>query len=177
MFKNIISYAFFIGLVSAFSASIVTFAKDTTTPIIEERAKVALDEAMDTLSLYYEITSYEEMELSSLDPGLVNLYELLLDDGSIKYIYNIANNGKNGLIKFLLSYSDTGDVENIIYISHKETPGRGDKIEKNPFLGNLLGQNMNSIEIDTISGATLSSTAVKNGVISSSSHLKNEVIK
>jgi Na+-translocating ferredoxin:NAD+ oxidoreductase subunit G len=177
--KNIIKYTIVLTCVASISAGIVTFASEVTTPILEQRAQDALDFAMNvTLAQNYDnIESYEEIDSKLNGTGVNNLYKVSLTGGKSIYVYNIANTGKNGLIKFLLAYDEQGTVDSIIYISHGETPGRGDKVTKEPFLSQIIGQNMNNVEIDTISGATISSKAVKNGVVVSSQNLKNEVLK
>lgn len=179
IFKDMFKYAFVLVIVSGLCAGVITYADQVTAPILEQQALEALDYAMNVKlgELYTNIETYEEIE-TTLPEGLLNLYEVTLSDGSTKYVYNASEQGRNDLINYLIAYSDTGDVEGIIYISHSETPGKGDKVENTDWVEtDIVGDNASDLQIDTITGATISSTAVIKGVSDSSEHLLTEVIK
>ena len=92
---------------------------------------------------------------------------------AIGYIASTAGKGYSCFIQMLVSI-DTGlKVKEIKILHHGETPGLGDQVEEKSFLNQFTGKTLNQIvlvktetkeNIQAISGATISSRAVTNGV-------------
>ncbi|MDC0214867.1 FMN-binding protein [Gammaproteobacteria bacterium] len=64
----------------------------------------------------------------------------------------------------LIQFRDQGDVLSIRVINHSETPGIGDFIDdqKNPWIKNLDSKTEQQwLDIDLVSGATITSKAIK----------------
>ena len=64
----------------------------------------------------------------------------------------------------LVQFRDQGDVLSLRVINHSETPGIGDFIDdqKNPWIKNLDGKTKQQwLDIDLVSGATITSKAIK----------------
>ncbi len=165
-------YAFILFIVSFTSASLLTFANNVTKPILEAKAKEKLDNAINNSlrTIYKNMAEDYIVHETDYFKTLNNLFEIKSDNNTL-YVYNISSVGKNGNIDFLAVFNEENIIENIIYISHKETPGRGDKIEKEPFLNSIIGQDALNLDINTITGATYSSTAVIRGLDEASKHL------
>ena len=95
------------------------------------------------------------------------------DKKPVGYIASTAGKGYSSFIQMLVSI-DTGlKVKEIKILHHGETPGLGDQVEEKSFLGQFTGKALNQIvlvktetkeNIQAISGATISSRAVTNGV-------------
>lgn len=91
----------------------------------------------------------------------------------VAYISSTAGKGYSSFIAMLVSL-DTGlKIRDIKILHHGETPGLGDQIEDNNFLGQFKGKSLTQLillktetkeNIQAISGATISSRAVTNGV-------------
>lgn len=178
VYKNILRYTIVLSLIGAICSFVVTFARNKSDPIIAQRAQEQLDYAMNvTLAQFYDnIVAYEESNIRLEDPTLLNLYKVSLDNASTLYVYNASNTGKNGAIGFLIVINEEGYIEHIVYVSHSETPGRGDRIEGEAFLSQIVGKNKETLEIDTISGATISTNAVRTAIEAALENFASEVI-
>jgi electron transport complex protein RnfG len=91
----------------------------------------------------------------------------------VAYIASTAGKGYSSYIKMLVSIDKDLRVSNLKVLSHQETPGLGDQILEEPFLKQFKGKELSRIvllktetteNIQAISGATISSRAVTNGV-------------
>ncbi|MFO7992193.1 MAG: RnfABCDGE type electron transport complex subunit G [Thermoplasmata archaeon] len=140
-----------------------------TNSVTEERIKEAKEEAIrEMLSEQFpEMQNYEYND----DYEFYTIYGE--DEVVIGYAYRTEGSGYGGAIEMLVALEDTGLTTNntvirgISIISHQETPGLGAKIEQESFLDQFEGVNANDVslaenggEIDAISGATISSSAV-----------------
>lgn len=113
--------------------------------------------------------------------------EDLAVDGECKTFFNIKNNqtvlgiafevstvsGYGGDIHLMLGVLPGGAISGVKIIEHHETPGLGAKITNEEFYQQFSGKSLeettwklsrNSGDIDQVSGATISSTAVLNAV-------------
>lgn len=80
-----------------------------------------------------------------------------------KNIYTVTQKGNGGLIKIKITMQDSKPIEYEI-LSHNETPTYFKKVEDENYINKLI--NSNDLEnIDTVSGATISSTALKKALI------------
>jgi electron transport complex protein RnfG len=95
------------------------------------------------------------------------------DKRPVAYIASTAGKGYSSYIQMLVSIDTGFQVKEIKILHHGETPGLGDQVEETSFLGQFAGKNLNQIvlvktetseNIQAISGATISSRAVTNGV-------------
>ena len=85
----------------------------------------------------------------------------------------VAPDGYSGNITIMVGVNPEGTVAGIEILSHNETPGLGDKIEKPAFKGIFVGKNLKNAdwrvkkdggEFDQITGATISPRAVVGAV-------------
>jgi electron transport complex protein RnfG len=100
-------------------------------------------------------------------------YEAKKENKSIGYIASTVGKGYSSYIKILVSTDPDIKIKAIDILSHGETPGLGDEIEKEDFKRQFGGKKLENLElvkvetkdkIQAISGATISSRAVTNGV-------------
>ena len=108
-------------------------------------------------------------------------YVVFTDNTTIGYAVKTIGSGYGGTIEMLvaleptnLSSTDDLILRGLSVISHSETPGLGDKITQSFFLDQFQEVLFSGIklsktggDIDAISGATISSKAVINGIVSS----------
>ncbi len=174
--KDTVKYAFILAVVGSICASLVVVTYNFAQPILTKREEMATKEALDSI---YEDNVYYANDISDsvkLDKYLTlkNLYEVELTSNTV-YVYKISTAGKNGNIVYLLEIDKDGKVLNIEYVSQSETPGRGDKITLESFTSQVINSSTDSVEIDAISGATISSSAMINSVKEALLHFENEV--
>jgi electron transport complex protein RnfG len=100
-------------------------------------------------------------------------YDAKAGGKTVAYIASTAGKGYSSYIKMLVSIDKDLKVKNLKVLSHQETPGLGDQILEAPFLEQFKGKKLTQIvlvktetaeNIQAISGATISSRAVTNGV-------------
>lgn len=80
------------------------------------------------------------------------------------YAVFVTEDGYIGPIEMLVAFDTDNKVSQVKIVSQNESEGLGSKICKNKFLSQFAGMPDEDIEIDLISGATISSRAVKDGV-------------
>lgn len=144
------------------SAVIITLVYSITDPILEAKNLENITNALNTAYEGQDF-NYEDMGLSRGNE-ILSGYLVTLEDGSVEYVYEVVETGKNGDISMLIAFDESGVVTSLNYININETPGIGAKVEEPEFLDTVIGQSASNPDIDTISGATISSTAVKTAV-------------
>lgn len=100
-------------------------------------------------------------------------YEAKKENKITGYIASTIGKGYSSYIKILVSTDPSIKIKSINILSHGETPGLGDEIEKEDFKKQFEGKALENLElvkvetkdkVQAISGATISSRAVTNGV-------------
>lgn len=81
------------------------------------------------------------------------------------YAVYVTENGYIGTIEMLVAMDSDNKVSQVKIISHSESEGLGSKITKSKFLSQFIGMPEEEASADLISGATVSSRAVQNGVM------------
>jgi len=83
-------------------------------------------------------------------------------------IIGVTDKGFSGIIKIMVGFKPNGDIQNIVVLEQKETPGLGTKIKDEKFLKQFRNKNPSSFnvkvtkdggEIDALTGATITSRA------------------
>lgn len=92
---------------------------------------------------------------------------------AVAYISSTAGKGYSSYVLMLVSLDTDMKIKGIKILHHGETPGLGDQVEDNNFLDQFKGKSLSQLvlvksetkeNIQAISGATISSRAVTNGV-------------
>lgn len=105
----------------------------------------------------------------------IKFYKGKMDERPVGTAFQVvAPDGYAGNISILMGVGPDGKVSGIEIISHKETPGLGNKIQKDEWKGQFKGRSLedgpklavkkDGGEIDQFSGATISPRAVVNAV-------------
>ncbi len=177
--KNSLKYAVILFLVSGLCAMLITALYSVVNPIIADRTAQKVE---DNLAKIYADDSFEYIDVSaeydlSTEDTIDALYQVTLADGTQNYVYELSPEGRNAEIIYLLAYDELGTVLKIQYVQMRETKGRGDRITEEPFLNGVYSQNASEMDVETISGATYSSTAMKESIEATAEHLVSEVLK
>ena len=143
--------------------------------------------------VFQDASNFEVLELSMPEIGekasatINSVSAAVAEDGStLGYVLDITTHeGYNGDIQFTMGIRMDGTVNGISLLSIAETPGLGMKAEevlKPQFAEKNVGQftytktgAMTSDEIDAISGATITTNALVNGVNAGLECFKNEL--
>ena len=97
------------------------------------------------------------------------------DGNLVGYVMSVTVTGFQDKISMAIGLNTDGSIQNISFISIKESPGVGMRAQEEPaFIEQFLGKQGTLVltkdgasgdqEIDALSGATITSTAVTNGV-------------
>ena len=138
---KIIKLAFILAVFCVISAGLLAYVYVFTQPRIEQNAKL----------------SYEQSVREVLPEGVKG--------EAVK----AAPRGYSGPIEMLVGVGKDGKVTGLKILNHRETPGLGANITKPGFLKQFIGKSVKDPiepkkDIDAITGATISSKAVCEGV-------------
>ena len=91
--------------------------------------------------------------------------------GDQGYVYKMIVDGFGGKksITFMVGFSSDGKIAGYTVLSSGETKGIGSQVGEETFVKSVIGKS-NGDEVDAISGATISSTAIKTALNTASSH-------
>ncbi|MBQ9882706.1 MAG: RnfABCDGE type electron transport complex subunit G [Synergistes sp.] len=118
------------------------------------------------------------------DAGTITeIYEGSKDGDVVGYNFTVTPKGYGGLITLIVGISNDGKVEDIKILSHSETPGLGAKAGAPEFSGQFHEKEIDDFrvtktppesgrDIQAISGATITSTAVTSGVNDAAAYWK-----
>lgn len=93
----------------------------------------------------------------------------------------VGPRGYGGPVRMVVGVDSAGKVTGVSIITHRETPGLGDKVVNSlDYLASFVGMDAAGIEaevkkVDAITGATKSSRSVRKGV-ETAGHVYNEVL-
>ncbi|PIE88968.1 MAG: electron transporter RnfG [Acidobacteria bacterium] len=181
-----------LGGVGILCGLLIVFTYQQTLPIIKKKKAIALENAIyKVLSGSTSRVTFQVMDngdLKKIDgegEGAKRVFAGLNDQGElVGFAIEAHGNGFQDVIKILYGYDPAKQaIVGFHVLESKETPGLGDKIEKNePFLANFKaldvslassgkelqnpielvksGKKTNPWQIDAITGATISSKAV-----------------
>ncbi len=161
-------------VITAATSLLLAFSNDITKDMISENLQKEQQLALKTV---LEADSYTELEFNEIST-VKAVYEAKSGDDIKGYCINITPSGYGGEIDMMVGITPDCTVTGIKVISMSETAGLGSKILNSDFTDqfkdkkagkdnplNLIKSGIaNENEVVAITGATVSSTAVKNGV-------------
>jgi electron transport complex protein RnfG len=134
-----------------------------------------------------EARSFLPVEIApGADPLIVDVQKAKDDDRSVGYCLTVIPKGYGGPIEIVVGITETGKLRAIRILSHSETPGLGAKAPLPVFSGqyeNVEAEKLILVktapergdEVQAISGATITSTAVTDGVNAALAYWKNHL--
>ncbi|MBS4022933.1 MAG: FMN-binding protein [Dethiobacter sp.] len=155
-----------LAIICAISASAITMTRQHTAPIIAHNEYVALMNALDRLMP--EADTYEQVD--------VNGHDVYLGVKNNNVFAAAVPGNRKGFwgqpLEVLVLVTSDGSLRDVIIRNHGETPGIGTKVESQVFLSQfkdktlIAGKRAFSLDdVDIVSGATVSSRAVANGIL------------
>lgn len=156
--KEHLKRALLLAFICALSAGTLGYFYQLTTPIINEqqiRAEVSLRQ-----EVLPQATEFKEITVDG-----TTVYLGLSNGGIVGGVAKITTKGYGGDIELIVGLDSDKRITGIKILSHSETPGLGEKATKNGYLSQFIGKsntNLNSVRF--ITGATISSRAISNGV-------------
>lgn len=159
--KKIIHLTVFLALIAAIAGAALGLANNMTAPVI---AKNELEAEKKTLKEIYPDVSDDAFTLVASTP--TKTIEKIFEVEGKGYIYKMKVSGYKDGTSFLVALDDVGTVIDYIAISNGDTQGLGTQVTSDTFRDKLKGQDATGKEIlnDTITGATISSKPVLEGI-------------
>lgn len=157
--KKIIHLVVFLGLLSSIAGGLLSYVNRLTAPIIAENSLAA--ETASLKVVFPNTTDFEKMEFTD-ETGIVDSVYLAGTDG---YAFKCSNIGFNTStpIELIVAFDKAGTTIGFQIVNHQETAGIGDIIEAESFSENIIGRSIDE-DIDLVTGATYSSTAVSEAI-------------
>lgn len=170
--NKIIKLALFLAIVAGLSGAALSFVYEMTDPIIQE-AKIA-SEKENLVKIYTSGEEFKAIETNTADfPAIEGVYEASSGGAAKGYVYKCSVVGYGGAstpIKFLIALDQDGTYKGFETLDISgETPNFGSKVGDPEFKSGIVGKNIGD-GIDTISGATISSSAVVEGISQAVTH-------
>ncbi len=174
MKKEFIKLAGTLCAIALVAALLLAFVNKITAPEIKKAEQKEIESAMKTI-----MPSATEFVEAEGNPDL----KIAMKDSLVEgYFATVTVNGFGGPVKMLVGIGEDGVVRGIDILSHSETAGLGANadtddfknrfVRKNPELTVVTTETNNFNEVQAITGATITSNAVAEGV-----KLANEMIK
>ncbi|ACB84667.1 FMN-binding protein [Natranaerobius thermophilus] len=160
--SNVLRLSMILTLVTLLAATVLGFSFVYTEPLIWEQRMEQLEDAM--FKFFPEADQFEIEEVNDDE-----FYVVEKDDETIGAAALTNPSGYGGEIEMMVAVDIDGEIRGIEILGHSETPGLGDKIENEEWQTQFIGLTVVDeiqigVDVDVISGATVSSQGVTRGV-------------
>ncbi len=159
--NNSIKMILTMSLLAMMSAALLTGVENLTSPIIDANLRQIFVEKVEQY-----LPGAEEFEVISDEYEHPEIQAVYGPDESLLgfMIENTAGGYEDDILYYTIADED-GNIMGVEVISHTETPGIGDQIEREDFLQQFVGKHYTDTfatgeELDIISGATVSSQSL-----------------
>ena len=142
---------------------LLAYVNGITEPIIEENARIKEAETIAAVmegASGFTLLTDDEMGSAVKINGISKICK---ENSGLGYVIIAGNKGYGGTVTVTVGIDNSGKVIGLSADVGTETSGVGSKAGKSDYTDKYLGA-VGSTNVDKISGATFSSTAVRNGV-------------
>lgn len=159
--KFILGITFKLLLISVVTALLLSCVNALTADKIAEN--IAAEKEAAIAAIFPSATENSATELEA--EGINALYLVYSNGKAIGYTAEVAPLGFGGELTLMVGVNANGEVEGVKLISHSETPGLGSRVGDVGYLAQYIGRNATALDgVDVITGSTVSSEAVLDGV-------------
>ena len=153
--KKSLYLALFLAWICVLSGGLLALANDVTAPIIEKNKAQA--EAASFDALFGAGTEYVAVDF---DQAAYPHVEKVFKAGAENYAYKATIYGFQSNISFIVGVDGKGKIMGFATLANGETPGFGLRINDQEYLDLVIGKDITK-KVDTLAGATVSSSAVQ----------------
>ena len=153
--KKILHLALFLGIVSCVAGGALSFVNSFTKPIIDANA---LKEVQATLNEFFPNGTFEEVSVNDVE-YITNVYEE--KDGGV--VYKVSTQGFKDAIIYLIAIDADDNFVGYKVTQNNDTSGFGTRVSDAEFYDQFMDQSIDT-QVDTLSGATVSSKALVNSL-------------
>jgi len=156
--KDITRYSIVLFSICLVSAGMLSLIYNIAEPRIVEQRKLQEEKAIK------EVLPQEPVEIEKIEEEDLVFYKAKDIKGNlIAYVFICEARGYASDIRTVISLKPQGSIIAVKVLEQRETPGVGTRITEDEFLNQFKNKNVNG-QFDTITGATISSTAVINSI-------------
>lgn len=157
-FQEIVKPFLVLVIICVVAAGILALTNQATAPVIEENARVEAEQTRK--EVLPNATGFEEIVCEE-SWGIDSAYA---DVGGSGYVFTASAKGYGGDVVVTMGVDGEGKILAVKVDASSETQGIGSKWEKAERTDKLIGMDGATLEVETISGATFTSKAVKTSV-------------
>ncbi|MGB9683176.1 MAG: FMN-binding protein [bacterium] len=156
--KEHLKTALLLAFICLLAAGSLGYFYQLTEPIIVQQqvnAKLAIKK-----ELLSQATEFKDVKVRGQEVSLG------IDNGKIiGGVITLSVKGYGGPIDMVVGADTDGRITGVRIISHNETPGLGERATKESFLSQFIGKDQEELnKTKLITGATISSKAIRNGI-------------
>lgn len=159
-FNEIIKPVLVLVCICLVVTALLAYINSVTSPIIAKAEQEKTEQAMS--EVLADADGFEKLEIENLPDRVTEVYNANNGSG---YVFMLTTKGYGGDMKLICGMKADGTIEQCKTLSHAETSGLGSKTAEDPYRNQYCGKSDDKLsEVDTITGATISSTAYKNAI-------------
>lgn len=155
--KKIISLTLFLALASALAGAVLAGVNGLTAPIIEEQKIAAVKASLQ--EIFPTASEFKEIKYTDATSFVKNVYAATGQGYAVK----VTIQGYKDLITFIVGFDLADKIVGFKVTSINDTPGLGMKVGEAEFANSIVGKTITT-KLDTIAGATISSSAALRGI-------------
>ena len=164
--RNDIKYYCRIGftllIIAAVTATLLAFVNALTKERIAQNELAVMQEAIERI--YEDSDTVKQIDFGVKEP-VTAVYEVYKGEELLGYAVQSSPVGFKDVIGLIVGVDKNNVCVGVEITSISDTPGVGTKVSEPSFLEKFLNRDALTVEsVDTISGSTISSSAVKNGI-------------
>lgn len=162
--KDIVIPTLVLTIISVLIAALLAFTYNATG--VGNIVPGLSDEECETLApvVIPDAKKLVRIDYQTDEKDLLGVYQDEEGTGVALHIQAIGYGGKGSPIEALIGFDSEGTILGVTIVSCQETPGLGTRIEDPEYLQNYVGVSGSADSVDTITSATISSTALRSGV-------------
>lgn len=161
----------FLAIIAGLSAGALSYVYGMTNPVIV--AQKAAEEKKQLQAMYNDGETFTKYTEGLSKYNLIeSCYKAELNGETKGFVYKISTPGYGGDIVYLIALDASGVYKSyqVIDVS-TETSGFGSRVATDEMKNNIVNKKIED-QVDTLSGATISSTAVVKGISQATAHYK-----
>lgn len=150
-----------LGVLCGVCGLLLSVVNSITAPVIAEGQ---LAKVKDNLEVIFPDGDFEDVSdtyLSQDESGLIDAIYTAKGEGTIFTVHGVGYNSSG--LTFMVGFDNDGKIVGFMALEQNETSGIGSEVFSDSFSSNYIGVGEGD-DIPMKSGATLTSTAVKNGI-------------
>ncbi len=167
--KKILHLTVFLALVATVAGGALAAANAITQPVILENALAAEKENLQKIFPNAANDAFEEVEVKK-SQTIEKIFKVK-GEGTV---FKLKVSGYKEGTSFMVAFDGTGTITNYVVLSNGDTQGIGSKVADDAFKNSLIDKKGDG-KLDTISGATISSRPVIEGIKEAATYLAENI--